>query len=266
MTSMWLARQLADELAAEMLAAAGLNADRPSDIDDVARGLGVIFHRNDEIRCEGRFMHTAVGPIIEFNGKRPLTRQRFTKAHELVHLWLARPEPSRVTRAAQGAFFVEEELCDIAGAALLLPRAWVGKHSDFLRAPENHTMTILGRWAANAGVSREVAAIRLRDVLAWPKILLTWEKHGLWRFTGECGVRPWEYGQMRPEANVAECFLPEAAASLGHALERTLGMTINGRFEDITAELAVDGVAGYALISNPFCRASKTSVESRRGS
>ena len=118
------ARQLADRLAAEILATAGLTDERPNDIDQIADGLGVSFHPTDHLRTEGRVVHTPAGPVIEYNSRRPLARQRFTKAHELAHLWIAREELSPLTVATRAAFRVEEEMCDTVGAALLLPRRW----------------------------------------------------------------------------------------------------------------------------------------------
>ena len=153
-------------------------------------------------------------------------------------------------------------MCDTVGAALLLPRRWVDAQAHELRLAHNQTMDILGTWANHAGVSREVAVIRFRDVFDWPKILLTWEKRERWRFTGECGVRPWEYGRIRPEANIAIDHLPLAATHNGRALPpRAVCVTIGNALEDVWAELAVDGPAGYALIDNPFLPSSTRQLQ-----
>ena len=114
-------------------------------------------------------------------------------------------------------------------------------------------MDTVGSWAKHSGVSREVAVIRFRDVFDWPKILLTWEKRERWRYTGECGVRPWEYGRIRPEGNIASDHLPQAASQNGRTLPpREVCVTLGRVMENVRAELAVDGPAGYALIDNPF--------------
>jgi hypothetical protein len=116
-------------------------------------------------------------------------------------------------------------------------------------------MGVLEGWADHTGVSREAVVIRFRDVFAWRKILLTWEKHEKgWRYTGECGVRPWENGRIRPEANVAAYHLPQAAARWCGTLARRerLSLLIDGVSREVWAELVVEVRAGYALIDNPF--------------
>jgi Zn-dependent peptidase ImmA (M78 family) len=255
--SMQLALQLADRLAAEILASVDICDDQLTDIDEIAVRLGVSFFSNDSLRTEGRVVRTVAGPIVEYNSRRPLARQRFTKAHELIHWWTANPATSSLTAATQAAFHSEEEMCDSVGAALLLPRRWLDAHAGDVRVVENQTMDTLGAWATHAGVSREAVVIRFRDVFAWRKILLTWEKtHKEWRYTGECGVRPWENGRIRPEANVATDHLPQAAGRNGVSLQPhdPLGLIIDGAWDDVRAELAVEGGAGYALIDNPFLR------------
>lgn len=253
------ARLLADRLASEILGHVGLPLDRPIDIDEVAARLGVQMTSNEGLRTEGRLISTAAGPVIEYRASRPAARRRFTKAHELAHWWLARPQPSPLTRLTQAAFVSEEELCDTLAAALLIPRSWLVQHvQDEATQGANQNLDFLTAWSHEAGVSRQAMAIRFRDVFAWPLILLTWEKSDRWRYTGESAVRPWEFGQIRPAPNIARDHLPQAAPWGGWALPpREIDLHISGTWQSVLAEIAADHAAGYALISNPFAPPSR---------
>ncbi|MEA2494329.1 MAG: IrrE N-terminal-like domain, partial [Thermoleophilaceae bacterium] len=216
-------------------------------IEIVADRLGIQLFPNPSLRAEGRLGFASFGPVIEFNSDRPRTRQAFIKAHELGHWWLSQSLTPR-TQQLHHAFSSEEECCDTLAAALLVPRKWV----DGRVAPTEQNMRTLSTWAAEAGVSREVMVIRFRELFDWSKILLVWEYGKRWRFVREAGVRPWEYGRIRPSEQIARYCMPEAASRVDAVPPQPVELSIDGAQHVKIAELTADRHTGYCLIDNPF--------------
>ncbi len=109
--------------------------------------------------------------VVKLNSLSPETRQRFTLAHELGHLFLddllgVKPLCRRDEQL--------ERACDAIAAELLMPMQDARAHVESLgsASPENLIQT-----ASRFGVSLQVAARRIHyDLKLWPQSM------GLWQF------------------------------------------------------------------------------------
>ena len=87
----------------------------PTDLSAVAKTLGVCV-RPGEISGSGEFRRSADGLEIIYSSDQSKPRQRFTIAHELGHLLIAKIHPRANQRAKE-----VERLCDLIAAELLMP-------------------------------------------------------------------------------------------------------------------------------------------------
>lgn len=237
------ARGLADLLAEEILLYVGHPDVAPVSLSLVASKLGLKVVESPGLRVEGRFVRTGLGPTIELNSSRPPTRMRHTAAHEIAHWCLHRPTPR--TRQVVAAFRSEEELCDTLAASLLMPRRWACSKYIELSASLSG-LALLGAFAAAAYASRESAAIRIRDLFPWERVLLRWERREEeWRFAGESGVFPWERGRIVPSASINFAF-DRARALPGVVQSTELECVRTGAL--MPAEFMVESSYAYALV------------------
>lgn len=92
-----------------------------------ARGVGVQPFPADELSASGWFRFEDGKPVIYFNSRDPINRQRFTIAHELGHYELGHGERPRDSVAAFNLYNFDPYEADANrfAAELLMPEAWV---------------------------------------------------------------------------------------------------------------------------------------------
>ena len=177
---------LAEHLAQTALAS--VDGHPPVDLHAVAASLGVSSISFDSDLVGDGFVewdHTG-RPAVTLAANGPLSRQRFTLAHELGHVLLEGPPGERRHRRPQLDPSAEETLCDRIAAGLLMPRPWVDRyaHRDRLN------LSILRLVAQRAEVSLSAVAVRLGQVGARTSALLRWRRteSGRWILLGCAGV------------------------------------------------------------------------------
>ncbi len=164
---------LAERIARELLLMTDERFSPPVDLPSLAHLIGVRAISTRPLVEDGRVVWDAGGPSIELRPDRPVSRQRFTLAHEIAHVVLAGKSGAgqvarrTVTSDPNG----EEELCDAVAAALLMPRDWMERHSR-----GNLNLSTLRLIAHHAEVSLSAAAVRVAEVGRRTSILLRWRK------------------------------------------------------------------------------------------
>jgi hypothetical protein len=242
------ARLLAEDLAIELLGAAGVPAIAPVHIYRVAISLRAPA-READIEQDGRLIPTEGRAWIEVRRGQPTARQRFTVAHELAH-WALRDEmlrTSTVIRASR-AFSSEEVLCNTVAGALLMPAAWM--RLSFPEAADQNCeqLDFIRDVARSCAVSLGAATVRLRDLFGWPKLLLHWtHQSGGWSYDAAAGTYPWQQGMVVPCAQ-AGFFLSEAARNRREVRETVLPLIIHGVERHFPAQVLVRDRSAVALI------------------
>lgn len=134
---------------------------------------------------DGRTTWTAGRPRIELRADRSLQRSRFTLAHEIGHLLIARDDSvARRTHALEGDDV--EKLCDWIAASILIPRQWIAM---FARR-DRYDLSLLRLIANKADVSLSAAAVRLAEVSDRTCVLLRWQRAPTrWVVIGQAAVR-----------------------------------------------------------------------------
>lgn len=148
--------------------------------------LGVARIEERNLLEDGRTEWTNGVPIIALRKDRPVTRKRFTLAHELGHVLLERGEPAVVAARTRSLEPPDTEvLCDRIAAAILMPRNWIARLSDRNRV----TLSLLRLIGSHAAVSMAAAAVRVTDVSGRPCMLLRWRRTaGGWILMAMAGV------------------------------------------------------------------------------
>ena len=162
----------------------------PSHLNALASELGV---RDIQTRhlTESPDHHTGVDAVliprdsgysVIINKTAPLTRQRFSLAHELAHILLLSSElcagrPDRSTRYRSESSTVaskefEERLCDEIAAELLMPESLFKEDME----SQGRFLENLPKWANSFGTSLTATAIRYRELLPEPCHLIKWRK------------------------------------------------------------------------------------------
>jgi len=181
---------------AERLANVVLTSTRsapPVDLHRIADHLGVVAVQVSPMREDGRTTWSGGRPVIDLRGDRPSPRMRFTLAHELAHVMLARDRSRPVKRTASLTPEREETLCDWIAAALLMPRVWVAPYAmrDAL------SLSVVRLVAGRAEVSLAAAAVRIAEVGRRTCVLLRWKDSGArWVLAGRAGVPRYMSGYL----------------------------------------------------------------------
>lgn len=129
-----------------------------------------------KLAAEGRMFWDGDGYAIEINATRTPTRQRFTLAHELAHIFFSEPgdadtQQRRDHQASPGSPDAEEELlCDAAAAEMLMPkRAFQRRAWDY--GPSAQAIQAL---ASEFAVSLSAAARRFAQLDLWRCHIALW--------------------------------------------------------------------------------------------
>ncbi len=171
----------------------------PVDLEQFARALGVSEIVRTSMVEDGRTTWTGGVPRIELRDDRIPQRSRFTLAHEIGHILIARDETvARRTHQLEGDDI--EKLCDWIAASILMPRSWITKYAH----RERYNLSLLRLIAHEADVSLSAAAVRLAEVSNRKCVLLRWQRGpSRWLVIGQAAV-PREYAgglQATPETN-----------------------------------------------------------------
>ncbi|MEX2375974.1 MAG: ImmA/IrrE family metallo-endopeptidase [Dehalococcoidia bacterium] len=143
----------------------------PVDLEGIARDLGVSEVVTAQMTEDGRTTWHGGRPRIELRDGRPKSRTRFTFAHEVGHILIARDESVvRRTRALDAD--ATERLCDEIAAAILMPREWVLPYAS----REKLTLSLVRLVAHRGQVSLSAAAVRLAEVGGRTCALLRWQR------------------------------------------------------------------------------------------
>lgn len=191
-----IARSLADRL---VRAVDQLGGDVPVDLHQLANALGVSEIARKAMVEDGRTTWRAARPRIELRDDRSPQRSRFTLAHEIGHILIARDESvARRTHDLEGDDV--EKLCDWIAASLLMPRHWITNYAQ----RDRYDLSLLRLVAHKADVSMSAAAVRLAEVSDRTCALLRWQRAPTrWVVVGQAAV-PRRYSgslQATPETS-----------------------------------------------------------------
>ena len=160
----------------------------PVDLEGLATALGVIEIARSKMVEDGRTTWIEGQPRIELRHDRTPQRTRFTLAHEIGHILIARDDS--VARRTHGLEPNDvETLCDWIAASLLMPRNWISEYAK----RETYNLSLLRLLAHKADVSMSAAAVRLAEVSNRTCVLLRWQRAPRrWVVIGQAAV-PREY-------------------------------------------------------------------------
>lgn len=183
-----------------------LGRDIPVDLEHLAEALGVSEIVRTPMIEDGRTTWSAGQPRIELRADRSSQRTRFTLAHEIGHILIARDESvSRRTQVLERDDV--EKLCDWIAASILMPRPWI---SGYARR-DRYNLSLLRLIANKADASLSAAAVRLAEVSNRTCVLLRWQRAPTrWLVIGQAAV-PYEYSsglQATPETTAILDALP----------------------------------------------------------
>lgn len=173
-----------EELAASALAFYDVPPGPPIDLGLLAARMGV--DRIERVRLveDGRLEHGTGLTRVYLNSAIGMTRARFTLAHELGHLLLAKPNVPITARRMRENVNDEERFCDSFAAALLMPVSWI---RDAGAGPRTLTRA---RWLSDVSeCSLSAVVVRCNEILGWSRTLLHWRRDsGRWRLASAAGV------------------------------------------------------------------------------
>lgn len=189
-------RGLADRL---VNAVGELGGGVPVDLEQIADALGVSEIARTSMVEDGRTTWDDGRPRIELRSDRSPQRSRFTLAHEIGHILIARDETvARRTHQLEGGDV--EKLCDWIAASILMPRRWIAEYGH----RERYSLSLLRLIANKANVSLSAAAVRLAEVNERTCVLLRWQRSPKrWLVIGQAAVPKVYSGglQATPETN-----------------------------------------------------------------
>ncbi len=207
----------------------------PIDPEAIAAELGVKSVRSAEMLEDGKLTWDEVGePCIEFNARRPRSRQRFTIAHEIAHLLISRDAKdsfrSLATRSND-----EEALCDAFAGALLMPRSWIEQVVQTWHGGQVD-LNLLRYVSHHAAVSMSAAAVRITEVSGTTCALLRWQRTvSGWICTYQAAVPPSFHGRVRlDETAIAQI----ESSGIRRTTALVLALQFDGR--PITVDAQVD--------------------------
>jgi Zn-dependent peptidase ImmA (M78 family) len=233
-------RGLADRLVG---AVEQLRGSVPIDLERLADALGVSEITRTKMVEDGRTTWSAGRPKIELRTDRAAPRSRFTLAHEIGHILIARDESvARRTHALERDDV--EKLCDWIAASILMPRSWIVSYSR----RDRYTLSLLRLIAHKAEVSLAAAAVRLAEVSDRTCVLLRWQRApSRWVVIGQAAV-PREYSgglQATPETSATFDGLPSR-----HDLWREITLEDDGRCLSATAHVDRSGATCMTLLTS----------------
>lgn len=140
------------------------------------RNVKEIIHRDMEV--DGRLIPSVEGFIIELRKDRSHERKNFTLAHELAHTFFYESVPSIKYRALASTQPhhdpVEEMLCNIAAAEMLMPSAVFSKIArDYSASPQS-----LQQLAQLFETSLTATIVHLLRLRIWDSMFILWEYEG----------------------------------------------------------------------------------------
>jgi IrrE N-terminal-like domain len=158
-------------------------------LERVAERLGVTGIFKERLPFEGGVFCDNGALTIKLNSLSPLTRQRFTLAHELAHLILDPQRAGSARRCVVSSAL--EKACDAVAGELLMP------------VDEARALTVAGgsvdalvSLARHFNVSLQAAAVRVREVAHWKDSI------GFWKWN-KCAIELWFVGKRCwPERHV----------------------------------------------------------------
>jgi hypothetical protein len=239
---------VAETLVGAFCDAAGLYREKrrpPVDVDDLARRVGAVVERSDELAEDGRVEDSPWSTRILLRGGAPEDRTRFTLAHELGHLVLADPEVLRLVHVALDEESVDvERMCNAFAAELLMPRDWLSRRF----AGRAERFDVVDEIMDGAGVSYAAAMTRLAIVLGWRSSLVYLQRRRGWAPIVIGGSRL--HGLAVPEgtADALQRMTPDEVDTW-HAIE----LVVPGRVVRLEGELRASegGVLCLARLPRP---------------
>jgi hypothetical protein len=152
-------------------------------LEPIAHRLGVVEIRAEALPFEGGVFEGPKGLVIKTNSLSSMARQKFTVAHEIAHLVMAKHFRSRKSCSSVPL----ERTCDHLASELVMPRQAVAELMDGQETPSK-----LVRIADHFGVSLHMAAVRLRsDLRLWRRSIGLWEFGNVTNQLWFVGPRPW---------------------------------------------------------------------------
>jgi len=156
----------------------------PVNLNVIAEHLGVSSVEITAMREDGRTSWVDGAPVIELRADRSRERTRFTFAHELAHVMVAKDRKTAVRRTLALEHDEEETLCDWIAAALLMPHGWIRPYVE-----RDVSLSLLRLIASRAEVSLSAAAVRVAEVGKQLCMLLRWKRGQIrWVLVGQAGV------------------------------------------------------------------------------
>lgn len=157
---------------------------QPVPVEAIAHRFDVTVRR-DAIDEAGRIEVSKGRIVITLDSRAADYRQRFTLAHELGHLLLARPDLHLYGLRHESALVDEEMFCERFAESLLMPRAWFNEAYGGKAPSLRHVIDCSRR----TNVSLSAASIRATRVLGWNYVLVRLDlavgDH--WRFASASG-------------------------------------------------------------------------------
>lgn len=152
----------------------------PTDLDRLAKNLGVVDIRKAPLPMRGRCLMEGAGVAIELSEELEAFEERFTLAHELAHLIV---EEGRVAecaavgsrlKVAQAAAHQEvEETCDRCAEEILLPAEWLMDKIEI----EQPTLQQAVELGEECNCTVEFVVQRAMDLGLWHARLIWFEQH-----------------------------------------------------------------------------------------
>lgn len=213
-----------------------------------------------KLAAEGRMFWDDNGYAIEINAARTPTRQRFTLAHELAHIFFSEPgEIDTFQRQGHAAELLhapdaeEELLCDAAAAEMLMPkRAFQRRAWEY--GPSAQAIQVL---ASEFAVSLAAAARRFAQLDLWRCHIALWSLNSAGLPVCDWGVRS---GYSRFSIPVGQTAPPGSVVA--RAVQKGAGIC-TGRsdmgFTDDTGE-RIGPVFGQALFLTGWKRVLSVAV------
>jgi len=232
--------ELAERLAASVLAGRPSYARPPVDVEGLARELGVESIANARMLEDGRLEQRGGHTWMVIREDVWPTRRRFTVAHELGHLLLADASQEFVARRTLQGADREERFCDAFAASLLMPRAWVLER--FRGEPE--ALGTAKALAESSRASLAASVLRLRELLDWNSSLLHWRRSERgWQLSSTAGL---PRGVRVTSAKTTSLVLDQIGSSPADATAE-IPLAVAGRPTQASMEISVRGRSAIAL-------------------
>ena len=170
-------------LASELQADLGISLDRPVDVFDAVRRLGIVLAFSPLGRVSGLYLPGGLSPGILLNSGHPRTRQRYTASHELGHHRFGHAaeidhDLESLARADVSRWSDQEKEAEAFGAWFLMPRRLMRAGLEDLgigrpKAPSDVYALSLWLGTSYTATARQLGTTRLAsnsDVETWSRI------------------------------------------------------------------------------------------------